>query len=58
MKICFCQGIVLGFEHNVIVFAKWYLGFNRIVVCPIVLGLYIYIYIYIYKRCQNNIGLL
>ena len=38
MKICFCQGIVLGFEYNVIVFAKWYLGFNRIIVCLIVLG--------------------
>ena len=38
MKICFCQGKVLGFEHNVISFSKLYLGFNRISVCPIVLG--------------------
>ena len=57
MKICFCQGIVLGFEHNVIVFAKWYLGFNRIVVCLKVLGFF-FIYFLFYKRCQNNIGLL
>ena len=54
MKICFCQGIVLGFEHNVIVFAKWYLGFNRIIVCLIVFGFFFFFY----KGCQNNIGFL
>ena len=44
MKICFCQGIVLGFKYNVIVFAKIVLGFCNI-------------WVFI-NRCQNNIGLL
>ena len=29
MKICFCQGIFLGFKHNVIVFAKIILDFRK-----------------------------
>ena len=41
MKICFCQGVVLGFEHNLIVFAKIILGFehNVIIFTKIVFGL-------------------